>query len=189
VRVVLDADTIVSGVIGSGPPRQLVDAAKRGDFELAMSPVLLAELLDVLGRAKFAARLTQAGLTPAGIVDDLRKLALLVTPPSVPRVVALDPDDDQVLACALAAGADLIVSETSAICCRSAAIRTSRSSMRARQSGVSGRCRKQIEHGPFDLLDQANGKTRADTRSASKTVETNSSLARLAPVLSQRVAT
>ncbi len=52
----------------------------------------------------------QAGLTPTGIVDDLRRLALVVTPPAVPRVVALDPDDDQVLACALAAGADLIVS-------------------------------------------------------------------------------
>jgi hypothetical protein len=45
-----------------------------------------------------------------GIVDDLRKLAPAVTPPSVRRVVAPDPDDDQVLACAPAAGADLIVS-------------------------------------------------------------------------------
>lgn len=88
----------------------MVDAAKRGVFELATSPTLLAELLDVLGRQKFAARLAQAGLTPAGIVDDLRRLALIVTPPTVPRVVALDPDDDQVLACALAASADLIVS-------------------------------------------------------------------------------
>jgi putative PIN family toxin of toxin-antitoxin system len=110
VRVVLDTNTIVSGVIGAGPPRQLVDAAKRGDFELATSPTLLAELLDVLGRTKFAARLAQAGLTPAGIVDDLRVLAIVVTPPTVPRVVALDPDDDQVLACAVASNADLIVS-------------------------------------------------------------------------------
>lgn len=110
MRIVLDTNTIVSGVIGTGPPRKLVDAAKRGDFELATSPALLAELLDVLGRQKFAARLAQAGLTQAGIVDDLRRLALIVPPPTVPRMVALDPDDDQVLACALAASADLIVS-------------------------------------------------------------------------------
>lgn len=110
MRIVLDTNTIVSGVIGTGPPRKLVDAAKRGDFELATSPALLTELLDVLGRQKFAARLAQAGLTQAGIVDDLRRLALIVPPPTVPRMVALDPDDDQVLACALAASAHLIVS-------------------------------------------------------------------------------
>jgi uncharacterized protein len=56
------------------------------------------------------ARLQQAGLTPRGIVDDLRRIALLVSPPAVPRVVPNDPDDDHVLACALAASAELIVS-------------------------------------------------------------------------------
>jgi putative PIN family toxin of toxin-antitoxin system len=101
VRVVPDTNTIVSGVIGTGPPRQLVSAVRRSDMELAISPALLAELLDVLGRKNFAVRLAQAGLTAAGIVDELRALA---------RVVALDPDDDQVLARALTAGVDLIVS-------------------------------------------------------------------------------
>lgn len=110
MRIVLDTNTLVSGVISAGLPRQLMDAAKRGDFELATSPMLLTELLDVLGRAKFAARLQPAGLTPAAIVDDLRALALVVTPTTVPSVIARDPDDDQVLACAVAANADLIVS-------------------------------------------------------------------------------
>lgn len=34
----------------------------------------------------------------------------MVSPPVVPRVVARDPDDDHVLACAIVASADLIVS-------------------------------------------------------------------------------
>jgi len=111
VRIVLDTNTIVSGVIRAGsPPRQLVDAAKAGVFELVTSQTLLTELLDVLGRKKFAARLQDAGRTPQGIVDDLRRLALVVSPPAVPRVVPNDPDDDHVLACALAGSADLVVS-------------------------------------------------------------------------------
>ena len=41
----------------------MIDGAKAGEFERCTSEVLLAELLDVLLRSRFAARLTQAGLT------------------------------------------------------------------------------------------------------------------------------
>lgn len=110
MRFVLDTSLLVSGVIATGLPRRLIDGAKAGEFELCTSEVLLAELLEVLSRAKFAARLTQAKLTPAGIVDDLRRLAVVVSPQTVPRVVPTDPDDDHVLAAALAGQADLIAS-------------------------------------------------------------------------------
>lgn len=69
----------------------------------------MAELLDVLAREKFATRLARAGLVPLDIVRELRRLAYMCAPTSVPRVIANDPDDDHVLACAVAALADLIV--------------------------------------------------------------------------------
>ena len=70
----------------------------------------MAELADVVSREKFVRRLTQAGLAPMGIVGEIRRLATIAVPARVPRVVANDADDDHVLACALAAQADLIVS-------------------------------------------------------------------------------
>ena len=110
MRVVVDTNLLVSGVISAGLPRRLVDGARDGAFELCTSEVLLAELLNVLSREKFAARLAQAGLTPSGIVDDLRTLAVVVSPVAVPRVIRADADDDHLLAAALAGNADLIAS-------------------------------------------------------------------------------
>lgn len=70
----------------------------------------MAELLDVLSREKFSARLAQAGLMPLSIVRELRRLAYMSAPINVPCVIVDDPDDDHVLACAVTAQADLIVS-------------------------------------------------------------------------------
>lgn len=111
MRVVLDTNTLVSAILSPlGPPRRLLDDARAQVFELCSSPVLLAELLDVVSREKFVKRLTEAGLAPLSIVGEIRRLAVMAAPVSVPRVVANDADDDHVLACALAAQADLIVS-------------------------------------------------------------------------------
>lgn len=111
MRVVLDTNTLVSALLSpNGPPRRLLNDARAQVFELCSSPVLMAELLDVVSREKFATRFTQAGLTPLGIVGEVRRMACMVSPGSVPRVIADDADDDHVLACALAGNADLIVS-------------------------------------------------------------------------------
>lgn len=111
MRVVLDTNTLVSGIISpGGPPRRLLDGARTQAFELYSSAILLAELLDVLSRDKFDRRLEVAGRTPQGIVADLRRLASLVASADVPRVILADPDDDHVLACAIAARAELIIS-------------------------------------------------------------------------------
>jgi putative PIN family toxin of toxin-antitoxin system len=110
VRVVLDTNTLVSALLSpSGPPRRLLDGARAQVFNLCSSLVLMAELLDVISRDKFACRLAAAGLTPLGIVGELRRLATMATPIDTPRVVTKDADDDHVLACAVAAQANLIV--------------------------------------------------------------------------------
>lgn len=57
MRFVLDTNTLVSALLSPhGPPRRLLDDARAQVFELCSSAVLMAELLDVVSREKFAKR-------------------------------------------------------------------------------------------------------------------------------------
>jgi putative PIN family toxin of toxin-antitoxin system len=94
----------------AGPPRQILDAARAGRITLFTTPLLLAELQDVLTRPKLAPRLAQAGVGAGTLVVGFAALAVLVRPAIIPPVVLADPDDDAVLACAVAAQGQAIVS-------------------------------------------------------------------------------
>jgi predicted nucleic acid-binding protein len=82
---------------------QILDAARAGRITLFTTPVLLAELQDVLTRPRLAPRLAQARVDAGTLVMGFAALAVLVRPTNMPPVVLADPDDDAVLACAVAA--------------------------------------------------------------------------------------
>jgi putative PIN family toxin of toxin-antitoxin system len=110
MRVVADTNTIVSGLLWRGTPHLLLDHAREGTIKLLTSPALLMELEDVLRRPKFAQRLEMAGVEAHDLALDYAALAEIVEPDVVETVIEDDPDDDEVLACALTAGADVIAS-------------------------------------------------------------------------------
>lgn len=110
LRLVLDTNVVVAGLLWRGPPRQLIELAIEGDaVELFSSPALLDELAHTLGYAKFAARIGAFGTSVGASVAHYAALVSLVTPATVPRVVTHDADDDQVIAAAVTARAELIV--------------------------------------------------------------------------------
>ena len=110
MRLVLDTNVVVAGLLWSGPPRHLLDLAIDKAATLFTSPALLDELSRTLLYPKFAKRIEQYGTTPPALAAYYSALVTLLSPTQVPRVVAHDADDDQVLACAVVAQADLIVS-------------------------------------------------------------------------------
>ncbi len=110
VRAVLDTNVLLSGLLWRGTPHRLIEAVRAGTITLITSPVLLAELGEVIRRPKFHAILARSRTDPEQMLGELRRLAEIIEPPSLPAQVSRDPDDDAVLALGVASRADLIIS-------------------------------------------------------------------------------
>ena len=110
MRLALDTNTALSGLIWRGVPGQIIDAAVSGRVQLISTVPLLAELDGVLQRSKFREPIQRLGVAVADLFDGYAALVELVDPADLGSPVSRDPDDDQVLAAAIAGHADLIVS-------------------------------------------------------------------------------
>lgn len=110
MRIVADTNTVVSGLLWQGAPRQLLNAGRNQRVILVTSTILLAELAEVLARDKFAARIQKAGLSARVLVEDYADIAQVIEATALTEPAARDPDDDHVLACAIAGKADAVVS-------------------------------------------------------------------------------
>lgn len=111
MRIVLDTNIVLSALLWQGTPHHLLAAIRQQPgVQLYSSKALLEELADVLTRASAAKRLVLIGKSAREVLADYVEAIELVEPIDVPRVVSGDVDDDQVIAAAVAARADLIVS-------------------------------------------------------------------------------
>jgi len=111
VRIVLDTNVVLSALLWRGTPHHLLAAiGQRSSIQLYSSTALLEELADVLTRPSATKRLALIGRSAREVLADYVEAIELVEPASVPREVVGDVDDDQVIAAAVAARADLIVS-------------------------------------------------------------------------------
>ena len=107
LRLVLDTNVVVSGLLWSGHSRRLLELALSNTIALYSSPVLVDELSQTLHYAK---RVTVLQTTAQVLMAHYSAMVTLVVPKRVPRVIAQDADDDQILACAVEARAHLIAS-------------------------------------------------------------------------------
>ncbi len=110
MRVVLDTNVVVSALIWGGKPLTLLQKAADGDLLLYTSPILLQELREVLMRGHLSPRLESRRSSVEQALSLYAGLATSVALANVPRIVPDDPDDDHVIAAAVAAEADLVVS-------------------------------------------------------------------------------
>jgi uncharacterized protein len=106
-RALCDTNVLVSAFIAGGPPSRVIEAAIDGRIELVLATPVVGELERVL-TAKLGYELERVRTTSSFLI---RPAAECVDPPTQsPEAVTGDPDDDLILACAVAAGVGVLVS-------------------------------------------------------------------------------
>jgi putative PIN family toxin of toxin-antitoxin system len=105
LRVVFDTNVVASASFWRGAPFDCLAAWAAGRCEAAASPELLAEYHETLARL----RLKYPRLECVPWAEALTEAAALVFPNERTGGATSDPGDEKVLECALAAGAQAIV--------------------------------------------------------------------------------
>ena len=110
MRVVADTNVLISAFLWSGLPNRLLRLAEEKQITFYTSPALIEELSGVLTRPRFVPRFKQLHVTAEELIVDYLALSLLIVPPAIAPVIPEDPDDDAVVACAVAAEARWLIS-------------------------------------------------------------------------------
>lgn len=110
MRVVLDTNVWVSGLLWGGSPRRVIELAEQQQLTVFVSDRLLRELETTLKYPKLQARITKIGIPIEELLLKVRQLVELCAAPPLLAVPNLrDPDDAIVVAIAVAISADAIV--------------------------------------------------------------------------------
>jgi putative PIN family toxin of toxin-antitoxin system len=113
-RAVFDANLLVSAFLSrdnpGGASNELLRFVISGQVELYLSVDIIDEAIGILADsprllARYAYSLDEIGQFRA----DLIILATIIDPEPIPGAVPRDPDDDKIVACAIAAGAEYLI--------------------------------------------------------------------------------
>ena len=116
IRAVFDTNLLVSAFLtrhhAGGVSTELLRLVYSGAVELCLSPEIIQETAGTLSRSeRMQARYRYSPEQAMQYSADLFIVATIVAdPPPLPGVVPRDPDDDKIVACAVAANADYLVS-------------------------------------------------------------------------------
>jgi putative PIN family toxin of toxin-antitoxin system len=109
--VVIDTNVLISSYLSPASfPALVFQLLRAGRFKLVLTNAILEEYATVLRRSKLAPHLQLNEGQISDALDYFTKSSLIVEPTVSLRVVEADPKDDKFIECAVAGGADVIVS-------------------------------------------------------------------------------
>lgn len=110
LKAVVDTNALVSGTILSrGNPYEILEAWRRSQFILVLSPDIIAEVEAVLRRPKIFKKYGLTESLLARLISALNLEALIIRPSPINPLPDIEPADLKFLACADAGTADYLV--------------------------------------------------------------------------------
>jgi len=108
MRAVLDTNVLISGVIATGVPHELLVKGFDQEYQIVVSVETLTEFRDTL--LKYPDRFHMSEAEVQQEVETVRYFAEFVEPDEAITAVRSDPDDDKFLEAAVAGAVDYLVS-------------------------------------------------------------------------------
>ena len=113
IKVVLDTNIYISGILFAGKPREVLDLAIKGKIHVFISPDILSELRDVLSRKKF-------GFSPERvdiIIREIESITTMINPAKKYSIVSHDSDDNIIIDCAMESRVEYIITGDNDLLC------------------------------------------------------------------------
>lgn len=108
MRAVLDTNVLISGVISTGVPHDVLVRGFEGRYQIVVSVETLTEFRETLCKYPEKFHMTEEEIQRE--VETIRYFAEFVDPGESISAVDLDPDDDKFLEAAVAGNVDYVVS-------------------------------------------------------------------------------
>jgi uncharacterized protein len=109
MRVLLDTNVWISGLLWGGMPNRVVRLARSGQITAIVSMEILNELRNTLSYPKLQAQLSRLGETAETLLRSIEEVSEVVMAETIVVPELRDPKDAIVLAAALAGTAEVIV--------------------------------------------------------------------------------
>jgi putative PIN family toxin of toxin-antitoxin system len=104
LKVVLDTNVYISALLFGGVPEEIIELVRDGEIRLFVSAGILLELARVLEeKFKFPKRVI------LNVIAEIKRISSVVYPNEKIDAVKNDPMDNQILECAVAAQADILI--------------------------------------------------------------------------------
>ena len=110
MRVVLDTNVWLSGLLWGGVPAQILQLIEQGQLEAIASEEILTELRQTLDRPKLQKRLNQLGIATNAIILAVGQIVTIVSTEPIQIDNLRDPKDAIIIAAAIAGEVEFIIS-------------------------------------------------------------------------------
>lgn len=104
LRAVFDTNVFLSGIIFGGNPRKCLDLVRQKRVILFTSSFILWEVA-----AKLTSKFVWSNQQVAQVIRAIAKISTLVKPTAIVQAVDVDPSDDRIIECAVAARVKYLV--------------------------------------------------------------------------------